>query len=303
MRRDFDMLLRNTFFLPWGKLGDHATLIQFCVDNGFGHLMLGELVWCKSAGYYESNLPGGHSELKTLVKEAHDAGLIFTLHGRVTRVDADDPLAVEPRPAALVKNVGTANYYVNPYVGNTQKEISARFIDLADMVGADGLYFDGADEYSCYAKLLDTTELKHKACVDILQTALDYLTRPMLLSASITTNEQREYWCFSGQRDHYINIKRMWPQFTRDSWTEEQFKTTIKALSDGYPGVVGWIDFCHGEKMPDGTPIEDQNAESLASIRNFAREHNCPIVLETTLNEINTHPQRDTLLAVLRGKA
>lgn len=28
MRSDYDMLLRNTYFLPWGKLGDHATLIR-----------------------------------------------------------------------------------------------------------------------------------------------------------------------------------------------------------------------------------------------------------------------------------
>ena len=301
MRKDFDMLLRNTYFPPWGKLGDHATLIRFCVDNGFGHLMLGESIWCKSAGYYESNLLGGYSELKTLVREAHDAGLLFTLHGRVTRVDADDPLAVEPRPTALVKNVGTSNYYINPYVGNTQKEISARFIDLADMVGADGLYLDGNDIYSCYARLLDTPGLKHKACVDIYQITFDLLTRPMLLSGSQTTPEQREYWCFSGQRDHYLHIKLAGNNYTRDTWTDEQFRRTIEALNNGYPGVVGWIDFCHGQKMPDGTAIEDQNAESLTKIRKFAREHNCPIVLEATMEEINTHPQRDALLAILKG--
>jgi len=54
--------------------------------------------------------------------------------------------------------------------------------------------------------------------------------------------------------------------------------------------------------MPDGTPIEDQCVESLTKIRKFAREHNCPIILEATLDEINTHPQRDALLAILKGK-
>ncbi len=78
-RCDFDYLLRNTFFLSWGPSDfDHDAVIDFCVENNFGHLMLFKQRWCKSSGWYESSMPGGHGDLKLLVKKAHDAGLIVT---------------------------------------------------------------------------------------------------------------------------------------------------------------------------------------------------------------------------------
>ena len=296
MRMNFDYLLRSTLFLPGAGPFDGAALIRFCADHGFGHIMLNERRWCVSAGWYESNFEGGYAALKRFVGQCHDAGLLFTLHGRCTRLEKEDPLLVPPRPEGIVHKDGM--FRIDPF-SDLQKKIAWRWIDVADLVGADGIYLDGADTG---AKLYDKATPQYQEAIVASQRAvIDQLSRPMLLQTSNTTDELHEHWCWSGQRDHYPNVYAGGWDNTREQWNKQAHIGKAKeALANGYPAQVGWLDFAHGRTTKDGRPIEDQNPASLSLVCDFAREHNLPIVMETTLEEVDSHPQRDELLKILK---
>jgi len=302
MRKDFDHLLRNTFFLVWspGHLEfDHDAVVDFCVYNNFGHLMVTETRWCRSAGWYESVMPGGHGDLKRLANKLHAKDILFTLHGRNTRIFHDDPLYLEPRPQGLVQAKDRNYCFIEPR-SNLQLQVSARWIAIADLVGADGLYLDGCE--SGFASTLENPAKRLAAVLAGQRSVFEQLTRPMILQGSQTTDEFRDYWCLSGQRDPFDSIKRMGGYtYDRDGWNDVHIWRAEEALERGYPAQVGWIDFTHDATLPDGEVIEDQNPASMEKLCSFARLHNLPIVLAANLEEIETHPQRDEMLEIIRN--
>jgi len=297
MRKDFDMLLRNTYFMPWSRLGpafDQNATIAFCKENNFSHFMLDETKWCKSAGWYESVMPGGYSELKQFVTKLHDADIIFTLHGRVSEINSNDPLFVQPRLDGLVN--AKNRVFVDAF-SELQQQISARFVAIADLINADGLYLDWSGAYS---DLIDDPIRKREAVVAEQSSVINQLTRPMILQASQSSPELHEHWCLSGQLDHYPNVITSGKiKSTRDQWNDTYFLNAQRALKLSYPAQIGWLDFGHGITY-EGKPIEDQNPASLTKLCKYAREHNLPIVLEATLEEINSHPQKDELLTIIK---
>ena len=303
MKKDFDYLLRNTFFLAWEKQQhtfDQDAVVAFCRENNFGHLMLDETKWCRSAGWYESVMSGGHSELKLLARKLHEHDILLTLHGEVTRIHRADPLFIKPRQPGLMQRAGDPYGYVDPR-GELQRQISARFVAIADLVDADGIYLDWVA--AGYAATLKSESAEKQAAIVAAQRSLtDQLTRSILLQTAVTTDELKEYWCFSGQRDNHPNVQRLGGyNYTRDSWNDEQIRRAEEAISQGYPPQLGWIDFEHGVVI-DGKKIEDQNPASMAKMCTYAKEHNMPIVLQGTLRKIKSHPQKDEILSVIRDK-
>jgi len=288
MRKHFDFLRRSTFFLANGPMGD---VIALCRELGFGHILLGEHTWSRASGWYESSLPGGHGDLKRFVREAHKANLLVSLHTRTTRVGNGDPLVEMPVHGEL--EVDGNLYYVDPY-SKLQGEMAARLVAVADLVLADGLYLDGAE--TAARKYPDGIGAAITTCQNAVITRL---TRPMLMQSSSTLTTLFDWWCFKGQIDHYIHkVKAGW-EGTRAEWNEQYIKYAQQAMAQGYPAQLGWIDVGHGQTH-QGKPIEDQSPESLQQLCDWATDHNVPIVLQTTLEELDTHPKRDEIKAVIK---
>ena len=290
MRKHFDYLLRSTLFVNMGSLDGALAL---CKELGFRHLMLGERTWSKSSGWYECAFSGGYQSLKRYIQECHDADTLVTLHTRTTRVSNGDAMAVEPVHPELEKD---GNYlFVDPY-SSLHKEMAARLVEVADLVNADGIYLDGAE--------VAARNYPNKVLAAINTGQRDVfanLTRPMLLQSSSTNaGEVREYWAWKGQLDHYPNRVRCGFEGTRAEWNQKYFESVQDALSRGFPSQVGWIDVGHGLSH-QGKPIEDQTPESMQELCDYAMTHNVPIVLETPLDELETHPKRDEIKDIIRN--
>jgi len=290
MRKHFDYLLRSTYFLVGN--GPLDGVIETCKDLGFRHLLLGQYCWSRSTGWYESSLPGGHGDLKRFIQDCHAEDILVSLHTRTTRVTVEDPLVIEPKHPDL--EFDGSRHWVDPY-SPLHDAMAARLVAVADLVGADGLYLDGAE-----MAVRNHRDKPATAIIAGQKAVIDKLTRPMLLQSSSSPSELHEYWSWVGQLDHYINRKKVGFEGTRDDWYEQYFRFVNQALSRGYPSQLGWIDVGHGQTA-GGEPIEDQSPESLKKLTDWAAAHNVPIVLETTLEEFESHPQVDELEEVIRN--
>jgi len=302
MRKDFDMLLRNTYFLPWGTFNANGVL-SVLRQGGFGHFMLGNSLWSKSpAGWYESAFPGGYKALKEFVNRLHDNDILFTLLSYLTLIGKNDPWYIEPRPAGVIQTPATATLgdycVVDPY-SDAQRQISARLAAVADLVGADGVYLDGIEQG--FAQTISNSAEKEEAIAKVAETFVTQ-AKSLILQVSHPIPAYKDYWCLSGERDCYYVVKRGGLfTGTRDEWTVRHISFAEQQMNAGYPGQTGWTDFAYGKTMPDGTPIEDQTPETLAKLCDWAKGHNLPIVLESTLEDIDSHPQSDELLAIFKA--
>lgn len=283
-----------TYFAVGSDSFDPDWAIQFCKDNGFGQLMLSEYLWTYGPAMQQSRFKSGHKRLKELILAAHDSDLKVMLHARVTEIGSNDPLSIKPWPYGVVKHKNTL--FIDPR-SELQKAAGQNLAVLAHLLGADGLYLDGGGLASIWA---DTYSQQYYAMIRLQHlSVIESTTKRLEYQFGCTPRINSDYADMVsavGQRDTYHNVYKNGAfNGTRSAWNDMQIAKANDAEAVGLPAQLGWTDFYSG---PD---CEDQTPEHMQQLCDKAREKGWPLVLQASRSDIETHPERDEILEVIRG--